>query len=79
MLQEIVTEVDPFLIMSVEPGFGGQEFIHASLDKIALLRRMLDSRHLDSVEMAVDGGINQGTADLVVRAGAHILVSRAVS
>jgi ribulose-phosphate 3-epimerase len=75
ILQEIVTEVDLILIMSVEPGFGGQEFIRTSLDKIARLRRLLDGHHLDNVEIAVDGGINLTTADPVVQAGAHILVA----
>ncbi len=75
MLEEILTEVDLVLIMSVEPGFGGQEFIRASIDKIARLHRLLADRHLDHVDIAVDGGILQSNAEVVVRAGAHILVA----
>lgn len=75
MLEEILTEVDLVLIMSVEPGFGGQEFIRACLDKIVRLHRLLSDRHLDHVDIAVDGGIRQSNAEVVVRAGAHILVA----
>ena len=75
MLEEILTEVDLVLIMSVEPGFGGQKFIRASLDKIERLHRLLADRHLNHVDIAVDGGIHQSNAAVVVRAGANILVA----
>jgi ribulose-phosphate 3-epimerase len=75
MLEEILAEVDLVLIMSVEPGFGGQEFIRTSLDKIARLNGLLVNRHLEHVKIAVDGGIHLSIAAAVVRAGAHILVA----
>ena len=75
MLEEILAEVDLVLIMSVEPGFGGQEFIRTSLDKISRLHGLLNHHHLDHVKRAVDGGINLSIAAAVVRAGAHILVA----
>jgi ribulose-phosphate 3-epimerase len=75
MLEEIVAEVDLVLIMSVEPGFGGQEFIRTSLDKIARLRRLLDDRHLGHVEISVDGGIHLSIVTDLVKAGAQVLVS----
>lgn len=75
MLEEVVAEVDLVLIMSVEPGFGGQEFIQNSLDKIARLHRLLVTQHLDHVEIAVDGGIHLTTAAAVIKAGADILVA----
>jgi ribulose-phosphate 3-epimerase len=75
MLEEILAEVDLVLIMSVEPGFGGQEFIRTSLDKIARLHGLLNHHHLDHVKIAVDGGINLSIAVAIVRAGAHILVA----
>lgn len=74
-LEEILPEVDFVTVMSVEPGFSGQEFISASLDKIARLRRMLDGRGLERVLIAVDGGIHPRTAAAVVRAGARVLVA----
>jgi ribulose-phosphate 3-epimerase len=74
-LQEILSEVDFVLIMTVEPGFGGQEFIPYSLDKIARLRRVLAERGLDQVLIAVDGGIHSQTAGPVVEAGATVLVA----
>ncbi len=75
MLEEIVEEVDGVLIMSVEPGFGGQDFIRTSLDKIARLRRMLYGRHLDHVEISVDGGVHLSIVTDLVKAGAQTLVS----
>lgn len=74
MLEEVLTEVDMVLIMSVNPGFGGQSYIPASSDKIARLRRMLDSRGLTEVEVEVDGGIKAFNAAQVVAAGASVLV-----
>jgi ribulose-phosphate 3-epimerase len=75
MLEEILAEVDLGLIMSVEPGFGGQEFIRTSPDKISRLHGLLNHHHLDHVKIAVDGGINLSIAAAVVRAGAHMLVA----
>jgi ribulose-phosphate 3-epimerase len=73
-LQEILPDVDLVLIMSVNPGFGGQSYIPGSTDKIARLRQMLDEGGLTQVELEVDGGIKEHNAAEVVAAGASILV-----
>ncbi len=75
-LEEIVAYVDLILLMTVNPGFGGQKFIASSLSRIGRLRQMLDDRGLD-VELEVDGGINVETAPQVVAAGARVLVAGA--
>lgn len=73
-LEEILPFCDYVLIMSVNPGFGGQSFISTSLDKISRLRGMIDSRGLN-VKIEVDGGVGlQNIAD-VVRAGAEWIVA----
>jgi len=73
-LEEILGGVDLVLVMTVNPGFGGQEFIAGMLSKIRRLRRMLDERGL-KCELEVDGGINAETAPEVVAAGANVLVA----
>lgn len=73
-LAEILPEVDLVLVMSVNPGFGGQAFIPGSTARIAALRRMLDERSLGSVDLEVDGGIKVSNAAGVVEAGANVLV-----
>ena len=73
-LEEILPHVDLVLVMSVNPGFGGQEFIPGSLDKIRRLRQMLD-RLGSQAELEVDGGIDAHTAPAVVAAGATVLVA----
>lgn len=73
-LEEIVESVDLILLMTVNPGFGGQEFIESSLSRIRRLRGMLTARGLP-VELEVDGGINAETAPRVVAAGATVLVA----
>lgn len=74
-LQEVLEEVDQVLIMSVNPGFGGQTYIPSSTEKIARLRQMLSARGLDQVDIEVDGGIKPDNAAEVVRAGANVLVA----
>ncbi|HEX2517602.1 MAG TPA: ribulose-phosphate 3-epimerase [Chloroflexota bacterium] len=74
-LEEILPLLDQVLLMSVDPGFGGQGFIPGSVDKIARLRYLLDQRGLEGVELAVDGGIGEGTIGAVARAGATIAVA----
>jgi len=76
-LDEILPYVDLVLVMSVNPGFGGQRFVPTSTKKIAALKRMLEERHLWSVELEVDGGISAATAGEVVEAGATVLVAGA--
>jgi ribulose-phosphate 3-epimerase len=66
--------VDYVLIMSVNPGFGGQSFIKTSVDKVRRLRAMIDERGLH-VRIEIDGGIAPDTVAEVVRAGAEILVA----
>jgi ribulose-phosphate 3-epimerase len=75
-LEEILPELDLVLIMSVNPGFGGQTFIESILDKIARMRAELDRRGL-TAELEVDGGIYAGNAAKVVKAGARVLVAGA--
>ncbi len=73
-LAEILPEVDLALIMSVNPGFGGQAYIPASTAKIARLRQMLDAVG-SAAELEVDGGVNNETIGEVVAAGATMLVA----
>lgn len=76
-LDEILPYVDLALVMSVNPGFGGQRYIPTSTNKIAMLRRMLDARSLWGVEIEVDGGVSAKTAPEIVDAGATVLVAGA--
>jgi len=75
-LEEILPSLDLVLVMTVNPGFGGQAFIEPMLDKVAHLRAELDKRDL-STELEVDGGINAEVAPRVVTAGARVLVAGA--
>ncbi|HEX8222104.1 MAG TPA: ribulose-phosphate 3-epimerase [Chloroflexia bacterium] len=74
-LEEIVEYVDMVLVMTVNPGFGGQEFIESMLPKIERLRSMLDERGLASHDIEVDGGIHEETISRAVNAGANMLVA----
>ena len=73
-LQYILPEVDMVLVMSVNPGFGGQKFIPYALDKIRALREMIDSRGL-SVRIEVDGGVKLDNVKEVLQAGADTIVA----
>lgn len=73
-LEEILIYLDSVLLLSVNPGFGGQSYIPASTTRIARLREMLDERGLSRVEIEVDGGIKPDNAAEVVSAGASVLV-----
>ena len=75
-VSEILPSVDLVLVMTVNPGYGGQPFIESTLDKIAQLRTELDKKGL-AAELEVDGGINAQVAPRVVRAGARVLVAGA--
>lgn len=68
-------KLDLVLLMTVNPGFGGQNFITGMLPKITKLREMLNDRGLQGVDIEVDGGINEETARLVIEAGANVLVA----
>jgi len=74
MLSKILTSLDLVLVMTVNPGFGGQTFIEDTLDKVARLRVELDKKGL-AAELEVDGGINAEIAPRVVRVGARVLVA----
>lgn len=73
-LEEALPFADFVLIMSVNPGFGGQSFISTSLDKVRRLRRMIDDRGLN-VQIEIDGGIDAGNIADVADAGAEIMVA----
>lgn len=73
-LEWILDEVDMVLIMSVNPGFGGQKFIPYALEKVKRLRAMLDERGLKT-DIQVDGGIGLGNVRQVLEAGANIIVA----
>src|SRR6266498_4405928 len=73
-IEEALNYVDYVLLMSVNPGFGGQKFIRNSLDKVRRLRRMIDERGLN-VRIEIDGGIDLGNIGEVVAAGAEIIVA----
>ncbi|GMK43126.1 ribulose-phosphate 3-epimerase [Paenibacillus glycanilyticus] len=75
VLEHILGDVDLILIMTVNPGFGGQAFIEESLNKLRQLRKTLNERGLGHVHVQVDGGINSVTAKQVVEAGANVLVA----
>ncbi len=74
MLEEILPDLDLVLVLSVNPGFGGQSYIPGSTNRIARLRKMLDDRCLERVELEVDGGIKANNASEIVAAGATVLV-----
>ncbi|MGB7095946.1 MAG: ribulose-phosphate 3-epimerase [Anaerolineales bacterium] len=74
-LEHVLGEIDLVLVMSVNPGFGGQAYLPSSTRKIAQLHRMLQQRDLEHVDLEVDGGINTTTAAEVVSAGANVLVA----
>ncbi|MFT3709877.1 MAG: ribulose-phosphate 3-epimerase [Archangium sp.] len=75
-IEEVLGEVTQVLLMSVNPGFGGQAFIPATVDKVKRLKAMLDARGLaGKVDIQIDGGINPTTAKEVIAAGATVLVA----
>ena len=73
-IRPYLDQIDMILVMSVEPGFGGQKFIPESLDKIRALRAMVEEADVD-VDIEVDGGIYQANVKEVLDAGANIIVS----
>ena len=74
LLDYVIDEVDLVLVMSVNPGFGGQKFIDSQLRKIAAIRKMIDATGR-AIDLEVDGGIDSGNAARVVAAGADALVA----
>ncbi|MDX5323247.1 MAG: ribulose-phosphate 3-epimerase [Exiguobacterium sp.] len=73
-IEHVVQDVDMVLLMTVNPGFGGQAFIESVVPKIAALREMRQARGLD-FEIEIDGGVNATTAKLCIDAGADVLVA----
>ena len=73
-LMDVINEIDLILIMSVNPGFAGQNFMSEVLPKVSELRKMINDKKL-KIDIEIDGGINFETAPLAVKAGANILVS----
>ena len=74
MLDYLIDDIDLVLVMSVNPGFGGQSFIHSQLRKIEAVRKMIDKSGRD-IRLEVDGGVTPETAPLCVAAGADVLVA----
>ncbi len=72
IVEYVLDKLDLILVMSVNPGFGGQSFIESQLEKIARLRKMIGDR---PIELEVDGGVSPATAGAVVAAGANVLVA----
>ncbi len=73
-VEEIAAELDYVVVMSVNPGFGGQKFIPGSLDKVRRMREMLRRRNL-AAQIEVDGGVDEGNIKALVEAGAEVLVA----
>lgn len=74
MIKPIIDDVDMVLLMTVNPGFGGQKFIHSVLPKIKEVKEIIEARGLKT-EIEVDGGVNEETAKLCIEAGANVLVA----
>lgn len=74
LLKDVLDDIDMVLIMSVNPGFGGQSFILHTIEKIRALRRMIDERALNT-KIEIDGGVTLENAASIVRAGADVLVA----
>lgn len=74
LLEDIVNDVDMVLLMSVNPGFGGQKFIENSVEKVVRLRELIDRKNSKAL-IQVDGGVQAETAPRLVAAGADVLVS----
>lgn len=73
-IEEILPEMDMVLLMSVNPGFGGQKYIETTTDKVRRLRRMISDRNLD-VDIEVDGGVTLDNVEMLIEAGANIFVA----
>lgn len=73
-IENLIDQLDLILVMSVNPGFGGQAFIESQLEKISIIRKMIDASGRD-IDLEVDGGINAATAPQAIAAGADVLVA----
>ncbi len=74
VLEDILVDLDFVLLMSVNPGFGGQKFIESTIEKTSKLRQMIDQKGLNTM-IEIDGGVNKENAVLLKKAGANILVA----
>lgn len=74
VIKPFLKDADMILVMTVEPGFGGQKYIPESTDRIAQVRKMITESGRD-IDLEVDGGINKETVDIVKKAGANVLVA----
>ena len=74
VIDNVISDVDLILVMTVNPGFGGQAFIESQLDKISAVRKRIDASGRD-IDLEVDGGINMETAPRAIAAGADVLVA----
>jgi ribulose-phosphate 3-epimerase len=74
LLEDVLHDIDVVCLMSVNPGFGGQQFIPQTIEKIKRLRRMIDERGL-ATKIEIDGGVTLENASEIVAAGAHVLVA----
>jgi len=74
VLESIINEVDVVLLMSVNPGFGGQKFIHNTYQKVTRLRRLIEERQANTL-IEIDGGVNLETGKLLFESGADVLVA----
>lgn len=74
VLVDVIGDLDLVMLMSVNPGFGGQKFIPRTLDKVERLRRMIDESGSHAL-IEIDGGVNRETGRLLVDAGADVLVA----
>ena len=72
LLEKYLDYIDLILVMTVEPGFGGQSFMYSQLQKISTIKKMIGNRQ---IELEVDGGINLDTAKEAINSGANVLVS----
>lgn len=74
VLRDIINEVDMVLLMSVNPGFGGQKFIPNTINKVKRLKQLIEETHSDAF-IEIDGGVNLETGSLLAQAGANVLVA----
>jgi ribulose-phosphate 3-epimerase len=74
LLSDILHDIDMVLLMSVNPGFGGQQFIPHTLDKIRALKKMITDKNLPTL-IEIDGGVTLDNAKAIVKAGADVLVA----
>ena len=74
MVLPFLNKLDIIVVMSVHPGFGGQKFIPATLEKLKLLRKKIDESH-PNIELEIDGGVNFDNIEAILEAGANVIVA----